>query len=274
MLIDTHCHLEMMLQYPNQASLLIPALSPEQYQTIQSVVNEAEKNFVKNLITIGTTYERSLQGISIAQKNPGVFTAIGIHPCDITPSWNEDLKKLKNLAAEKELHKIVGIGETGLDFYHPGFNVEQQKEVFRAQIEIALEYDLALVVHSRSAIDEVLKIIQEYQNTPLRGIIHCFSESLEIARDIQKLNFMMGIAAIITYPKNQYLRDIVREFELNNMVLETDSPFLPPQALRGKQNNPAQVRTVAEYIAKEIFDWPLNKIADKTTNNAKQVFRI
>lgn len=269
MLIDTHCHLEMMVQHS-----LISTLSPEQYQTIQSVVNEAEKNFVKNLITIGTTYERSLQGIAIAQKNPGVFSAIGIHPCDITPTWNDDIKKLKELAAQKQFHKIVGIGETGLDFYHPGFNIEQQKEVFRAQIELALEYDLALVVHSRNAIDETLKILQEYQESPLRGIIHCFSESLAIARDIQKLNFMMGIAAIITYPKNQYLRDIVREFELSNMVLETDSPFLPPQALRGKQNSPAQVRTVADYIATEILNVPFEKVADKTTNNAKQIFKI
>ena len=174
----------------------------------------------------------------------------------------------------KGSHKIVALGEIGLDFYHPGFDVKKQKEVFCAQIELALAHNLPIVVHSRNAIDETLAIIQTYQKNNLRGIIHCFSESLSIAYDIQKMHFMMGIAAIITYPKNQYLRDVVKEFELNNMVLETDAPFLPPQALRGKQNSPAEVRTIAEFIAQEVLDWSLEKVAEKTTSNAKQVFKI
>jgi TatD DNase family protein len=273
-LIDTHCHLEMMVQNSYQEKTPYKKLTLEQYQTLQNVVNQAEKNFVRTLITIGTTYERSIQGIDIAKQFEHVFAVIGIHPCDITDSWKQDLQTLSVLATEKEYYKIVGIGETGLDFYHPGFNSEQQKQVFHAHIELALKHDLALIVHTRNAIDETLQIIQQYKGTPLRGIIHCFSETLDIARDIQNMGFMMGIAAIITYPKNESLRDVVKTLELNNMVLETDSPFLPPQALRGKQNNPSHVRTIAEYVAHEVLGWSFEKVAETTSFNATKVFRI
>lgn len=274
-LIDTHCHLEMLVQ-PYQASTTFQRLTPEQYQTLQNVVNQAEKKNVKKLITIGTTYDRSLQGIEISKRYDHIFSTIGIHPCDITTSWKNDLKKLAQHARNKNIDKIIGIGETGLDFYHPGFDAHLQKEVFRAHIEIALEHDLTLIVHSRSAIDETLHILQEYKknNSPLRGIIHCFGESLAIAQDIQKIDFMMGISAIITYPKNQELRAIVKKFELNNMVLETDSPFLPPQTLRGQQNNPAHVHTIAEFIAQEVLNWSFEKVTEKTTANAEKIFKF
>ena len=267
MLIDTHCHLEMMLQYEQ-----IATISKENYQTVEKIIDDAKNNNVTTLVTIGTTYERCLHGVTFAQKYDPVFATIGIHPCDITDSWQEELKKLAQLIPDKK-NKIVGIGETGLDFYHPGFNVELQKKVFRHQIELALTHNLAIVVHSRSAIDETLQILQEYKKNNLRGVIHCFGENISVARDIQQLNFMMGIAAIITYPKNESLRDAVRTLQLDNMVFETDSPFLPPQHLRGKQNSPAQVYTVAQYCA-ELLNLPLETVAEKTTKHAQTLFQF
>lgn len=268
MLIDTHCHLEMILQYP-----LISTLSKENYQTVENIINEAYNHNVTKIVNISTTYERCLQGISFSQKFSPVYVSVGIHPCDITSTWQEDLQKIKLLVNDKQRNKIVGIGETGLDFYHPGYNVEQQKTVFRHHIELALEHDLALVVHTRSALDETLKIIQEYQHQNLRGVIHCFSENLSIAHDIQKLKFMMGIGGIITYPKNEALRTVIKELQLHNIVFETDAPFLPPQHIRGKQNTPAQVKTIAEYCA-QLVGQDLATVAQLTSDNAMHLFKF
>lgn len=268
MFIDTHCHLEMIIQYPALSSF-----SKENYQIVENALKNAHMKQVTKCITIGTTYQRCLQGIDLAQKFDSVFATIGIHPCDITTEWRNELNKLTTYLKNKEEHKIIGIGETGLDFYHPGYNIEQQKTVFREQIELALECDLALVVHTRNAIDETLKILQEYKNTNLRGVVHCFSESFEIAEEIQKLNFMLGIGAIITYPKNQYLRDIITKLACKNIVLETDSPFLPPQSMRGKQNTPENIALIGQYYA-DLLGWPIEKVADITTLNAKKLFGI
>lgn len=268
MFIDTHCHLEMLIQYP-----FLSSISPENYQIVEDILRSARAQGVTSCITIGTTYQRSLQGVDIAQKNSGVFATVGIHPCDITDEWHDELKKFKELLTNKEQYKIVGIGETGLDFYHPGYNIELQKTVFRHQIDVALEYDCALVVHTRNAIDETLAILQEYSNTQLRGVIHCFSEDATIAQDIENLGFMIGIGAIITYPKNQYLRDIIMQRSCHNIVLETDAPFLPPQSMRGKQNKPENIALIGRYYA-ELLNWPLDRVADITTANAKKLFRL
>lgn len=268
MLIDTHCHLEMILQYP-----LITSLSQENYQTVANIIDEAHKQDVSKIVNISTTYERFLQGLTFAQKFSGVYVSAGIHPCDITAAWHEDLKKIKIFLAEKQKNKMVGIGETGLDFYHPGYNVAQQENVFRNHIELALEYDLALVVHTRNALDETLKIIQEYRANGLRGVIHCFSGDLATAREIQKLNFMMGIGGIITYPKNEDLRNVVKALNLQNIVLETDAPFLPPQHMRGKQNSPAHIKTIAQFCA-ELLNMDVAMVARMTSDNASSLFKF
>jgi TatD DNase family protein len=241
------------------------------YQQARIIIEAAQEKKVTKIINIGVDYEKSLQSIQLAQNIPGVFAVVGIHPCDAQADWKLNFEKIKKLVAQKKEHKIVGIGETGLDFYHPGFVVERQEAVFRAHIELALEYNLALVVHTRNAIDETLKILQEYTNSSLTGVIHCFSENWSTAQQIIDMNFMLGIGGIITYPKNEYLRDVVRNDFLQNIVLETDAPFLPPQEIRGKQNSPAQVRTIADYIA-ELLEISWQEVATKTTTNAEKLF--
>lgn len=268
MLIDTHCHLEMMIQYVS-----FPQFTNENIQTVKKILNEAAIQSITEVITIGTTYQRSIQGIELATTFDCVYATVGIHPCDITENWRGELNVLEKAYLASQHDKIVGIGETGLDFYHPGFNKEQQKTVFRAQIELALKYDVALVVHSRNAIDETLAILQEYKNHPLKAVIHCFSEQIDIARAIIDLGFMVGIGGIITYPKNEYLRELLKTYGLKNIVLETDAPFLPPQHIRGKQNSPAQVRTIADYCA-QLLGITIEQVAKETTDNAHQLFRI
>lgn len=268
MLIDTHCHLDMMIK---NSGPLTP--TSENYQTVKAVIEAAENNNVLKIINIGTDYARSLQSVELSRLFPQVFCAVGIHPCDGTASWQDDFAHIKKLVADKEKNKIIGIGESGLDFYHPGFVVERQKDLFKAHIELALEHNLALVVHTRNAIDETLTVLQQYHNTPLRGVVHCFSEDWSVAQDIINMNFLIGIGGIITYPKNEYLRNVVINDKLEHIVLETDAPFLPPQQIRGKKNSPAEIKTIAEFIA-NLLDIDLQNVAKKTTINAHNLFGI
>lgn len=267
MLIDTHCHMNMMTK--NQKKF---EQNKENYSRVAKTIEESVKNSVTQIINIGTDLESSLDSIYLAQNFSEVFCAIGIHPCDATTHWKNDLKKIEQLIQDKQKNKIVAIGESGLDFYHPGFIAERQKDVFKAQIEIALKEDLPIVVHTRNAIDETLKILQEYNKTGLRGVIHCFSEDNSYAQEIFDFNFMIGIGGTITYPKNDYLRSVVKATNLSNVILETDAPFLPPQTIRGKQNHPASVRTIAEYIA-TMLSISIEEVAQKTTKNAQELFK-
>ncbi|MDR3551013.1 MAG: TatD family hydrolase, partial [Candidatus Babeliales bacterium] len=192
---------------------------------------------------------------------------------DCTSSWQNDFKELQQLMKKKEIHKIVGIGETGLDRHYPDYNIKRQKDAFKAQIELSLENNVALVVHTRDARDETLRSLEEFKGQITRGIIHCYSEDQDFANQVIAWNFALGIGGTITYPKNLYLRDIVCNTSLEHMVLETDAPFLPPQTMRGKQNHPMYIKTIAEYIA-QLKDESLASIAQQTTKNACRIFNL
>jgi Mg-dependent DNase len=182
-----------------------------------------------------------------------------------------DLKALAPLIKSND--KIVAIGECGLDFHYPNYIPERQKDAFKAQIEMALEFDKALVIHTRQAPDETLKIIDEYKNHPPRGVFHCFSEDLNFAQYVTSIGFNIGIPGTITYPKNDRLRAIVATLGIDHIVLETDSPYLPPQNMRGQKNHPREVATIAKYIA-EFLHINIDEISRKTTENANQLFRL
>jgi len=173
----------------------------------------------------------------------------------------------------KQEKKIVGIGECGLDFHYPDFDKQRQIDAFRSQIELALNHSLALVIHSRDAADETLDVLHEYKNDLRQGVFHCFSYDASIAREAIALGFVLGIGGTITYPKNEELRTIVHNITLEQFILETDAPYLPPQYMRGKPNHPAEIRTIAEYIAK-LREESFEKIAKHTTQNAFRVFGI
>ena len=158
-----------------------------------------------------------------------------------------------------------------MDFHYPDYIISRQKDAFKAQIEIALENDLALVVHTRDAPDETLRSLEEFKGQITKGIIHCFSEDMDFAQTVIEWGFVIGIGGIITYPKNNYLRQIVTKVDLNSLVLETDAPFLPIQEMRGKQNHPKYILNIAQYIA-QLRDEPLATIADRTSANAKRIF--
>jgi TatD DNase family protein len=169
--------------------------------------------------------------------------------------------------------KIVGIGECGLDYHYEGYNKERQFDAFKAQIELALEHDLGLVVHNRDAGDDTLRVLEEYEHNNLRATIHCFSEDLAFARQAIEWGYYLGIGGTVTYPKNNVLREVVTTVGLDHIVLETDAPFLPPQPYRGKQNQPAYIAYIANYIA-NLLNVSSLEVAEKTTKNARDLFKL
>jgi TatD DNase family protein len=160
-----------------------------------------------------------------------------------------------------------------MDMHYPDYNLKRQRDAFKAQIELALEHDLALIVHSRDAYDETLVILEEYKQNISRAVMHCFSYDQTFAKTVTDWNFMLGIGGTVTYPKNNELRSIVETIDIKNIVLETDAPFLPPQSIRGKQNHPKEIAPIAQFIANlraESFEY----IAQQTTKNALTLFDL
>jgi TatD DNase family protein len=268
MLIDTHCHINMMIKKTFDTEI-----TPADLRLAASIVDEASSRGVTTIINVGTSLVESFNCIQLARQYAPIHAAVGIHPNDCTQTWHNDFLKIKDFVKEHKKNKIVGIGETGLDRHYPDTNIDRQKDAFRAQIDLALEENLALIVHTRDARDETLELLSQYRGQISRGIIHCFSEDQDFANEVIAMGFVIGLGGIITYPKNEYLREIARTVPLDKIVLETDAPFLPPQAMRGKQNHPAQIRTIAEYLAK-LRGISLEAVAQQTTANAMRVFGI
>lgn len=258
MLIDTHCHITHMTT---------------DTQRISEIIQEASDQTVTTIINVSTNVIDSNASVQLAQEYSSVYATIGIHPNDVSENWRSDIAHLKNLLDHDAHNKIVGIGECGLDYHYPPYNKERQYDAFKAQIELALAYDRALVIHTRDAQDETLHILDEYKNNGLRGTIHCFSEDTPFAYHALQLGFVLGIGGTITYPKNNSLRETVKTIGFEHIILETDAPFLPPQIIRGKQNHPLFIKTIAEYVA-ALLPAPYAMVAQKTTDNARRIFRL
>ena len=268
MLIDTHCHLNLLIKNSFDAPL-----TQEDIQKAELFVTEAAESGVNQILTIGTNLIESTNCVMLAKAYGSVYAVVGIHPNDATQDWKKEIIALEKLIKNKEDNKIVAIGECGLDKHYPDFNILLQKDVFKAQIELALEHDLALVIHTRDAQDEVLRCLDEYRHNNLRGTIHCFSETLAFAQDAIALGFVLGIGGTITYPKNTLLREVVKSVPLSSLILETDAPFLPPQAFRGKQNKPAYIKIIAEYLA-QLREIPFDQVSQITTQAARTLFGL
>ena len=268
MLIDTHCHLNLLIK--NEFDV---PLTQQDCSKAELFIRDASEHSVNTILTIGTNLIESMNCVLLAKAYNSVYAVVGIHPNDATQDWKKENFELENLIKNKENNKIVAIGECGLDKHYPDYNLQRQKDVFKAQIELALEYNLALVIHTRDAQDEVLRCLDEYRNNNLRGTIHCFSETVTFAQDAIGMGFVLGIGGTITYPKNNVLREVVKAVPLTSLILETDAPFLPPQAFRGKQNKPAYIKIIAEYLAM-LRDTSFDEVAAITTQTAQKLFGL
>jgi len=270
MFIDTHCHLTMLGKDKNERDL---------------VVSAAKSMGVGKIITIGTTLNDSINSAQIAGEYEGVFATAGIHPCDTSQEWPTQFEEIKKLVLQtvvgvfdsrrfnpKKENKIVGIGETGLDFYHKPFDKKRQVASFTAHIELAIENDLPLVIHMRDSSQEVLRVLEPYKNK-VRGVAHCFVQPKDIADVLLEWGFYLGIGGPLSYPKNESLRELYDGVSLERIVLETDAPFLPPQAFRGKKNHPRYIPMIAEVIAK-IKGIESEQVERVTTQNAQNLFQI
>lgn len=239
MIIDTHCH-----------------LYKEYYENLDEVINLMQQ---KNIYAInnGCDYKSNNEVIKIANSNKNIFAAIGLHPTEIKN--NLDYKKF----IINNKHNIVAIGEIGLDYYYDKSNKEEQIKVFKDQLDIAQELNLPVIIHNREATEDVLSILKTYN---LKGVIHAFSGSYEIAVEFIKLGYKLGIGGVITF-KNSKLKDVIKKLGVKNIVLETDSPFLTPEPNRGKKNDPTNVEYIAKCIAdiKEIsYEEVINITSDTT----------
>lgn len=273
MLIDTHCQLNLMVKKDFNR-----CLTNEEISAVKTIVTEAEIADVSPIITIGSSSSESENCVRIAALYPSVFATIGLHPGDCTHEWRTELSTIKKLFNSNGSEKIVGIGEIGLDYYWPGFDKQQQKDAFTAQIELALEKNLPFVLHARDAHEDLLNELLHYkkdfaQRSHPTGVMHCFSYSEDFAKECIELGLMLGIGGILTYPKNNDLRETIKKIDLKHLVLETDAPFLPPQSIRGKPNHPAQIATIAHFLA-DLRGIPYKELATQTTINARALFRL
>lgn len=246
-MIDTHAH-----------------ILSEFYDDIDKLIEELKSKNIIKVINCADSIETSKEVLNIYNKYEGyLLPAVGIHPENID---NSNLKTIENIIKE---HKVFAIGEIGLDYHYNDENKDEQKEYFIKQLDLALKYDLPVIIHIREAMQECFDILKTRKN---KGIIHCFSGSVEMAREYIKLGYKLGIGGVLTF-KNSKLYEVIEKIDLKDMVLETDSPFLSPEPFRGKKNKPCNVLYVAKRIA-EIKNISLEEVINTTTTTAKQIFDI
>ncbi len=268
MLVDTHCHLNLLVDYSFDKPL-----TQDDLANAATFVDEAATAGVTRILNVGTSLVESINCIELAKRYPEIYASVGIHPNDVNDNWHDELKQLAALLEKKEELKITGIGECGLDKHYEGYNLPRQIEAFKKQIELSLEYDVPLVIHTRDAGQETLAVLDEYKDQGLRGTIHCFSEDLAFAQKAISYGFVLGIGGTVTYPKNNHLREVVKKVGLEHIILETDAPFLPPQVIRGKKNHPKYIKAIAEYGA-QLLELPFQEVATITTKNAQKLFNL
>lgn len=266
-LVDTHCHINIIVKNDFDIPL------PSNYLTLtDNIIQAAQAHQVTKILNVGTSLIESQNCVIIARDFPSCYAAVGIHPNDLNSNWRSELKQIENLVKQKEFNKIVAIGECGIDQHYPDFNLTRQRDGFKAQIELALEYNLALSIHSRDAYEETLRTLEEYRQEPnLRGVLHCFSEDQAFADQVITWGFVLGIGGTLTYPRNQALRLIAQNTDLKNIVLETDAPFLPPQTIRGQQNSPQYIHEICDYLA-NLRQVSFELVAQQTTANVTRIF--
>lgn len=246
MIVDTHCHLN---EYPNLLEI------------IESMRNDI-------MIVSGTNQKENELVVDTLIKHKNIYGAIGIHPENANTYNDEELKYIEQKLNEPG---IVALGECGLDYHWTNDNKEQQKKLFIKQIELANKYNTTLVIHSRDAMEDTIKILKN--NLKTKAVMHCFAGDLDDAKELMKMNIMFGIAGPITYKNNLKTKEVIENIPLEYILLETDSPYLTPEPLRGQNNEPKNIHLVAKKIA-EIKNIKIEQIIEKTTQNARLQFDL
>lgn len=247
MFVDTHCH-----------------IFKEYYDNIDNVLNEALSNNIKYCINNGSNNNYNKEVIELISKYDNMYGAIGIHPEDVDNYNLDDIKFIENNLSNK---KIVAIGEIGLDYHYTKENKNEQIELFELQLKLAEKYDIPVIIHSRDATQDTIDVLKKYN---VRGTIHSFSGSLETAKIYINMGFLLGVNGVITF-KNCNIKDVIKNVSLDNIILETDSPYLTPVPFRGKQNNPSHIMDIAKFVS-ELYDISLDELSIKTNNNIRKMY--
>ncbi len=254
MFIDTHVH-----------------LNAEQYQEdLQEVIDRALEAKVETMVVVGFDRKTIEKTMELVEQYDFIYGVVGWHPVDAIDCTEEDLHWIEELAAHP---KIVGIGETGLDYYWDKSPKDVQQALFRKQIHLAQKVNLPIIIHNREATADVVNILREENAASVGGVMHCYSGSVETARQCIEMNFMISLGGPVTFKNARMPKEVATEIPLEHLMIETDAPYLAPHPYRGKRNEPAWVPLVAEEIAR-LKEKPIEEVAQVTTANAKKFFRI
>ena len=248
MFIDTHCHILL-----------------DNYDEISSMIEKIKEFGVERIIVNGCDLQSNIKVLDLIKRYDIVYGAIGFHPTELQNFCESHLNWLEeNINNEK----IVAIGEIGLDYHYDDTDVDKQKEVFRRQLDIASKYNKPIIVHTRDAIQDTYDILKNYS---LKGSIHCFSGSYEMAINFIKLGFLLGFGGVCTYKNAKNVKNVIKNIDLKYILLETDSPYLTPEPYRMKQNTSTYLPLIAREIA-NIKGVSVDAVARVTTNNARICF--
>ncbi|MCF8369244.1 MAG: TatD family hydrolase [Bacteroidales bacterium] len=254
MFTDTHTH------------LYLNAFDEDRGLTIKKAIDQDVKYMLLPNIDSGSVEDM----LSLCRQFPeNCFPMMGLHPTSVKENYREELQKVKECF---DRVKFIAVGEIGIDLYWDKAFVKEQEEAFRFQIDLAIEKDLPIVIHSRDSFNEIFNILKDYRNTTIKGVFHCFTGSIEQAYLAIDMGFYLGIGGVLTF-KNSGLDKVVEQIDIKHLLLETDSPFLAPVPFRGKRNESAYINIIAGKLA-EIKKTDKEKIADITTQNAIRLFNF
>lgn len=254
MLIDTHAHLQ----------------DEELINDVDDILQRAREAGIESIVCVGYDYESSRQAVDISRKYNEVYAVVGVHPQDAATFNDEVMAELYKMAKEP---KVVAIGEIGLDFYRDPCPRDLQKEAFIAQIKLAQELYMPVVIHDRDAHQEVMDIIKKEKAGKNEGIMHCYSGNLPLAIEMMQQGFYISFAGPLTFKNSKKAVEVAAKVTLDRLLVETDCPYLSPEPLRGKRNEPANVIHTAKKLA-ELRKKTFEEIAYLTSRNARRVYRI
>ena len=252
MFIDSHCHINF----------------PELAADLDGVTGAMAANCVTHALCVSVNLETFPAVLAIAERFPNIFASAGVHPDDQSGE-EPDIERLVGMAGHP---KVVAIGETGLDYYRVEGDTEWQRKRFRTHIRAARRTGKPLIIHTREAAEDTLRLMREESAAEAGGVMHCFTESADVARRAIAINFMISFSGIVTFKNATTLKDVAREVPLESMLIETDSPYLAPIPFRGKTNQPAYVRFVAEEIAR-LKGISTEAVGEATTANFFRLFK-
>lgn len=254
MLIDTHAHLNA-IQYQDD---------------LEEVIERAQSEGVETIVVVGFDRETITRAIELADQYEFIYATVGWHPVDAIDMTDEDLKWIEELSAHP---KVVALGEMGLDYHWDKSPKDIQKEVFKKQIALAKKVKLPIIIHNREATADIIEILEEENASEVGGIMHCFTGSVEVAKQCMDMNFYISFGGPVTFKNAKKPKEVAAEIPLDRLLIETDCPYLTPHPFRGKRNEPSYVKYVAEQIA-ELKGVSFEEIAQKTSDNAKRFFGI